>query len=118
MAIVKRAEVTAALQIRGRKKRQGQPAFSMQPKSDYLADAIEAAEAAEAAGADIEADAFLALCFLGADADAAAADAEAGAEAMAEAEAEADAGAANAEAANREATRAAIILDMSVSSWG
>jgi hypothetical protein len=73
-----------------------------------LADAIEAAEAAGAESI------FLALCFFaGADAEAEA-DAEAGAEAMAEAEAEADAGAANAEAANREATRAAMILDMSV----
>lgn len=47
------------------------------------------------------------------------AEAEAGAEAIAEAEAEADAdaAAAKAEAANREATRAAMILDILISSW-
>jgi len=72
------------------------------------------AAGAAAAEAASEAAAFLALCaFL------AGAEADAGAEAMAEAEADtdADAGAAKAEAANREATRAAMILDILISSW-
>ncbi|GAB2873265.1 hypothetical protein GCM10027277_48190 [Pseudoduganella ginsengisoli] len=77
-------------------------------------DYFDAAEAADAA-ADADAEPF--LCFFGAEA---AIDAEAdadGAEAAieAEADAEADGAAAKAEAANREAVRAAMILNMAVS---
>jgi len=73
---------------------------------DYLAGAEASAEA-DAGAAFL---AFLAFLALGAGVDASA-DA-AGADAMAEAEAEAGGAAAKAEAANREATRAAMILDI------
>lgn len=83
------------------------PAFFMQLEVDYF-------DAAEAAEADAEAEAFFeaaaeADAFFEAIAEAEAAGAEAEAAA---AEAEAEAEAAKAEVANRDATRAAMILDI------
>jgi hypothetical protein len=85
--------------------------FSILPKSDYFEAAAEAAAAEADAEAFFEAEAE-------AEAEAFLAEAEAEAAAGAEAAAEADADAlAKAAVANREATRAAMILDILVSFW-
>ncbi|NRR31572.1 hypothetical protein HSX11_15450 [Oxalobacteraceae bacterium] len=92
----------------GRKKRQDVPAFLGTIVSSYLADA--AIEADAEPEAEAEAEPFFAFLAFGAEASA---DAEADADAIgAEADAEAEGAAAKAEAANRDATRATISLDM------